>query len=159
MAYRSNRSHGRIRVLRAGVLRMTRLSKRLIVILTLLPPTWLLGCSPLCNETPGGQSRSPDSQMDAITTFRDCGATTPEYTQVTLQPSPANHTDIKQVIFTARNHHEVSLGWKSASELTVSCPTCTGRDIELEIVKFRSVEVTYVLGLSGYAGRAARLSD
>ena len=65
----------------------------------------LWSCSSLCEESPGGQARSPDAMLDAVTTYRDCGATTAEYTHVTLQPSAANHNDIKQVIFTVRNRH------------------------------------------------------
>jgi hypothetical protein len=125
---------------------MIRLSKMLIAVLAVPALTWLLGCSSLCNDTLGGQARSPGNMIDAITTFRDCGATTPEYTRVTLQPSPTNHSDIIQIIFTTRNHHEVNLMWKGESELTISCPTCVTKDVELQIVKFRSVEVTYVLG-------------
>jgi hypothetical protein len=125
---------------------MSLLTNRLIAVLAVPTLTWFIGCSSLCNDTLGGQARSPDNMVDAITTFRDCGATTPEYTRVTLQPSPANHNDIKQIIFTTRNHHEVDLKWKGASDLTISCPTCATRDVELQIVKFRSVEVTYALG-------------
>ena len=114
--------------------------------------TCLFGCSPLCGDTSGGQARSPDNMLDAITTYRDCGATTPEYTRVTLQPAPGNHYDINQIVFTTRNHHEVGLLWKGASELTIKCPTCQPRDIELQIVKFRSVVITYEPGPAGAVG-------
>jgi hypothetical protein len=134
---------------------MIRPFKAPIAFLAVPALTWLLGCSPLCNDTPGGQARSPDNMIDAITTFRDCGATTSEYTRVTLQPSPTNHIDIKQIIFTTRYRHEVNLVWKGESELTISCPTCTTKDVDLQIVKFRSVEVTYVLGPSIPAGRVS----
>ena len=125
---------------------MIRPFKAPIAFLAVPALTWLLRCSPLCNDTPAGQARSPDNMIDAITTFRDCGATTSEYTRVTLQPSPTNHIDVKQIIFTTRYRHEVNLVWKGESELTISCPTCTTKDVDLQIVKFRSVEVTYVLG-------------
>lgn len=114
--------------------------------------TCLLGCSPLCTDTQGEQARSPDNMLDAITTYRDCGATTPEYTRITLQPVSGNHSDITQIVFSSRNHHEVALSWEGASELTVKCQTCSSKDIELQIVKFRSVVVTYLLGPARVAG-------
>ena len=133
---------------------MSRLNTKWIAVLALSTLTWLIGCSSLCKDTPGGQARSPDNMIDAIATFRECGATTSDYTRVTLQPSPANHNDIEQIVFTTRYHHEVELKWIGVSELTISCPTCAAKDVELQIVKFRSVEVTYVLGPTSPAGRA-----
>jgi hypothetical protein len=114
--------------------------------------TCLLGCSPLCTDSQGGQARSPDNMLDAIASYRDCGATTPEYTRITLQPAPGNHSDIKQIIFSSRNRHEVVMSWEGGSELTVRCQTCSSNDIELQTVKFRSVAVTYLFGHPSIAG-------
>jgi|KBSMisStandDraft_5_1062788.scaffolds.fasta_scaffold247993_2 hypothetical protein len=121
------------------------LSKKSIALLATALPIVLLGCS-LCEETPGEHALSPDKSIDAIAIYRDCGATTSEYTSVILQPTPGNHADIKQTILEARYHHEVELSWRSPSELTITCRTCSSKDIGLEIVKFRAVEITYVLG-------------
>lgn len=124
----------------------------LIAGLAALALTCLLGCSPLCTDSQGGQARSPDNMLDAIATYRDCGATTPEYTRITLQPVSGNHRDITQLIFSSRNHHEVVLSWAGASELTVRCQSCSSNDIDLQIVKFRSVMVTYLFGPASVVG-------
>jgi hypothetical protein len=121
------------------------LTKRWIGLLATALPFLLLSCS-LCGETLGGHALSPDNSIDAITIYRDCGATTSEYTRVILQPASGNHTDIKQTILEVRYHHEVELSWKSPSELTIICRTCSSKDVGLEIVKFRAVEITYVFG-------------
>jgi hypothetical protein len=120
--------------------------------LAALALTCLLGCSPLCSDAQGGHARSPDNRLDANTTYRDCGATTPEYTRIALQPVSGNHDDITQIIFSSRNRHDVALTWESDSELTVQCQTCSPKDIDLQIVKFRSVTVTYLLGPARVTG-------
>lgn len=124
---------------------MKAASKQLFPTLLLLATVGcLFGCS-MCADKPGPQANSPDKLL-AVTTYRDCGATTSEYTKVTLKPSADNHRDVTQIIFTVRYHHDISLYWKDSSELIVSCKTCVSKDIELQTTKFRSVTITYVLG-------------
>lgn len=117
----------------------------LLTLLLLATVASLFGCS-MCADKPGPQASSPDKLLAEVTTYRNCGARTSEYTKVTLQPSADNHRDITQIIFTVRYHQDISLSWKDSSELIVNCTTCVSKDIELQTTKFRSVTITCVLG-------------
>lgn len=115
-----------------------------LILLSLLL-MFVAGCS-LCGESTGTQTTSPDQMLSAITTYRDCGATTSEYTSVSLKPTPSNHSDIEEVVFTARYRHVLALEWSSPTALIVRCSTCSQKDIELQIVKFRRVQISYEFG-------------
>ena len=130
---------------------MMPFSKKVALGLFTISLVSLLGCSP-CSESPGARASSPDKALSAVTTYRNCGATTSEYTRITLTPGPGNDRDVEQLIFMARYHQEISLQWSSPSDLTISCSTCSSKDVEFQIVKFRSTKVAYILGPSGAGG-------
>jgi hypothetical protein len=106
--------------------------------------TLLGGCS--CTNVVGRSVASPDGALKAVVEYRDCGATTSEYTRMILRPAEGNHKDIEQVVFLVKYRHELDVQWRDPTTLKLGCPSCNEKDIGLQMVKFNRVTVKFDFG-------------
>src|SRR5260370_31471198 len=107
-------------------------------------PSLLLGCPP-CSDDLIQQASSPDNIRIAISSLRNCGATTSFYTRVIVRPTAKSTNGIEQLVFSARNSQKIELSWKSASELVVSCHSCHNEDIEIQVMRVGTLRIRYAL--------------
>src|ERR1035441_539139 len=91
----------------------------------------LLGCS--CRDEVISTVSSPDGLHTATILSKDCGATTSEYTRVTVRPGPGGSGD--QVVFAARYPQRIGLSWKGPSDLVVRCDSCRDEQITFQLLR------------------------
>lgn len=100
-----------------------------------------VGCS--CHKEVITKLTSSDGSHTVTVLAKDCGATTPEYTSVTVRPGPGNSSD--QVVFAVRYPQRIQVSWKSTSELVVRCDSCREEEITFQLVKIGNLKVSYQL--------------
>ena len=89
-----------------------------------------------CGNTVKGKAVSPDGQLVARVSERECGATTDYSSVVNLQkPSDKLEPD-DGVLFVAKGQHDIFVHWTGDKELLVTCTSCSRKD------RFREVKVT-----------------
>jgi hypothetical protein len=115
---------------------------------TLLVTASMLVVSACCKEETLNKVDSPDKSFSAVLSIRDCGATTVEYTGLTLK-SNRSWFGSEEAIFATKYDHGVELRWKNNSELVVYCPGCKAEEVSLQKTKFQTVSVDYKFGVAG----------
>ena len=103
---------------------------------------FLVGCS-VCKDEVIRKLGSPDKLHIAIASNRNCGATTSDFTRVTVEPSSKRTNEIEQVVFTARLEHRIDLSWRDASELLIECDDCTDEQITFQVSKMGALKISY----------------
>jgi len=86
---------------------------------------------------------SPDKLHTAIASYRNCGATTSDFTRVTVKPSSKRVNEIEQVVFAARLEHRIDLSWRNSSELTIVCDDCPDEQITFQVSKMGALKISY----------------
>src|SRR5260370_7847614 len=97
-----------------------RYVRELVRRLSFVFPALLLGCSP-CSDDLIQQASSPDNIRIAISSLRNCGATTSFYTRVIVRPTAKSTNGIEQLVFMPRNSQKIELSCKSAPDLVLRC--------------------------------------
>lgn len=102
----------------------------------------LTGCTP-CDNRVESTTVSPDGQLVARVSKRDCGATT-DYTSVLNLQRPSDKFDPDDgVLLVAKGQHEISVRWTSPKELLVICPSCSRKDVFREVTVTGDIDVHY----------------
>jgi hypothetical protein len=76
------------------------------------------GCD-ICSNDPINAGISPDGECIAIAFIRNCGATTPFYTQVSILDMPGRLPSEAGNIFSAEGKHPLSVQWNGNAQLTI----------------------------------------
>ena len=78
----------------------------------------------LCGDLVRAIAVSPGGKYTATLFVRDCGATSPFATNVSLQTKWLGLIPSQRVIFTARNLPRIKLIWKNRRTLQIQCSEC-----------------------------------
>lgn len=83
---------------------------------------------------------SPGGQLKAVTFRRNCGATTPYSTQVSILPASRNLPNEAGNVFTVDHEHSIDVRWIDDHHLNISGETITQF---LHLNEFNGVQITY----------------
>jgi len=108
---------------------------------------FLFGC---CGEETLERFESLDKSMLATVSVRDCGATTSEYTGVSLKSR--HFWSQEETIFSTKYDTRLEVRWNSNSELIISCRGCKQEEIRIQKTKLGSVNIAYSLGVAALKG-------
>jgi hypothetical protein len=121
-----------------------KMLKNLVTLLAMGSMLLLLGC---CHQETLATIHSPDKSMTATVSIRDCGATTSEYTSVTLK---SNHgwSRLKRTVFSTKYENQVNVRWEGNSELIISCRGCKPDEVRAQETTFSSVNIACRFGVA-----------
>ena len=99
----------------------------------------LASCVGCCKDETIQHVASPSKTHHVRVSYRDCGATTSEYTHVDL----GSQWSVGETIFSARYEQRIELEWITDSELTIRCYSCKTEDIKHQISKLGPIRINY----------------
>ena len=86
---------------------------------------------------------SPNQKLAATVFHRDCGATTPEMTLVTLHNRTEKYDRGGNAILVSKGSHKVDVSWDGDAKLGIRCFDCRPDDISIQTVKLAGVTIAY----------------
>lgn len=98
------------------------------------------GCS-MCGNDPINADVSPNEERVAIAFIRNCGATTPFYTQVSILDAPGKLPNEAGNVFIVEDKHPVSVQWKNDKELKIDGPGY-GK-MSLRLSEYQGIRISY----------------
>ena len=104
----------------------------------------LMGCTQ-CSNTVESTAVSPDGQLAARVSERNCGATTDYSSVVTLQRPSDKFEPDDGVLFVAKGQHRISVRWTADKELLVTCTSCSRKDVFREVTVTGEIDVRYAV--------------
>ena len=102
----------------------------------------LTACNP-CSNSVKSTAVSPDGQLAARVSERDCGATTDFSSVVNLQRASDKFDPKDGVLFIAKGQHAVSSRWTGDKQLLLTCLSCSRKDISRQTTAFGDIDIHY----------------
>ena len=96
----------------------------------------------MCGNDPINTAISPDGEHVAITFIRNCGATTPFNTQVSILDMPGYLPNEAGNLFRVEGKHPVSVRWESNEQLTIDRARAYGVPF-LQLSEYQGIRVSY----------------
>jgi hypothetical protein len=99
----------------------------------------------LCTDDVQRQQSSPRSALVATAFVRNCGATTPYVSIVSVHGQSDSFTDEKARVLVIEGHHSPELAWSHEGALLIRCPDCNPENVFRQVAILGGVKVLFDL--------------
>lgn len=111
-----------------------------------LAVTLLAGCDALCENERAASHPSPSGKLIAVVFHRECGATTPFNTQVSIVNARASLPDGGGNVLIVEGKIEPTIRWSSDTRLSIEGAGVDSAEAFKKVASISGVEIVYAQG-------------